>query len=204
MTFVAIAFRTTGSTPSKGHFIDELLAVRADMQGHEVNRLHLHLGNGTVASDGPTLAASFAALNDFIGADPVVTHDGDDWKRFLRQGLKDQPAEQVKRLLALTVDVTEWAQRNYPRQRKDLVSLTKRLSVSVAPDKIGLERDALMLVKIAPSMLKVSAVQAPAPVVPVHEVKQAEIETILTVTPRPRLPFGKRLVLAWGVLLGDA
>ena len=82
--------------------------------------------------------------------------------------------------------------------------MTKRLSVSVAPDKIGLERDALMLVKIAPSMLKVSAVQAPAPVVPAQEAKQAEIETLLTVTQRPRLPFGKRLVLAWGVLLGDA
>lgn len=196
---VAIAFTTTGDTPGKGAYISEVLALRVDQQAREVDRLHLHLGDGTVASDMPTLAASFTALDEFIGAEPVYIHDGYDWTRFLRHGLKGQPPERVKVLLALTVDVSDWSQRTYPRQRKDLVSLLKRLELNVDAEKTGLERDVLALVKIAPSVIQESAQQTV-----IRVIAPVQSETTVVITAKPRLPFGKRLALAWGVLLGDA
>ncbi len=199
MTFVAIAFSVTGDYPSKGDYINELLAVRADQQGHEVDRLHLQLGMDMVASNAPTLGASFTALDEYIGADPVVIQDGYDWQRFLKQGTKGQPIERVKRVLASTVDVSDWSQRTYPRQRKDLVSLVKRLGLELDVCVAGLEHDVMALVKIAPSVLQV----------PVKEVETSVIapvqpDTDLIVTAKPRLPFSKRWVLAWSVLMGDA
>ena len=196
---VAIAFTTNGDTPSKGAYINELLALRADQQGHEVDRLHLHLSDGTVASDMATLAASFTALDEYIGVAPVYIHAGYDWKRFLRHGLKGQPAERVTALLARTVDISDWSQRTYPRQRKDLVSLLKRLGLSVDSGKTGLEHDVLALVKIAPSM-----VPEPAQQTVTRVIAPVQCETTLVITAKPRLPFGKRLGLAWSVLIGDA
>ncbi|MDO8249361.1 MAG: hypothetical protein Q7T78_06530, partial [Rhodoferax sp.] len=119
--------------------------------------------------------------------------------RFLRHGLKGQPPERVKALLALTVDVSDWSQRTYPRQRKDLVSLLKRLGLSGNAEKTGLERDVLALVKIAPSVMLESAQQTVSRV-----MAPVQCDTTLVITAKPRLPFGKRLALAWGVLLGDA
>ena len=198
MTYVAIAFSTIGDAPSKGAYINELLALRVDQHGHEVDRLHLYLGDGTGTSDRPTLEASFKALDEFIGAEPVVIHDGYDWKRFLRHGLKGQTPERVKALLMLTVDVSDWSQRTYPRQRKDLVSLLNRLGLRLDAGASGLEHDVLALVKIAPFILQVPLLQIETPMIaPVFQN-----DTNLTITAKPRLPFGKRVVLAWSVLLG--
>ena len=199
MTFVAIAFSVTGDYPSKGDYINELLAVRADQQGHEVDRLHLHLGNGMAGSNLPTLAASFRALDEYIGADPMVIHDGYDWQRFLKQGTKGQPLERVKRVLALSVDVSDWSQRTYPRQRKDLVSLVKRLGLRQDGGLNGLERDVQLLVKVGPVVLRVPVIDTETRVIAPVRYESNSVTTV-----KPRLPFGKRWVLAWSVLLGDA
>ncbi len=199
MTFVVIAFNVTGDYPSKGDYINELLAVRADQHGLEVDRLQLHLGNGAAGSNLATLATSFAALDDYIGADPVVIHDAYDWQRFLKQGAKGHPLERVKRVLALTVDVSDWSLRTYPRQRKDLVSLQKRLGLRLEVGLTGLEHDVLALVNIAPFVL-----QVPVQEVETRVIAPVQYKTNLMVTAKPRLSFGKRCVMAWSVLLGDA
>jgi hypothetical protein len=152
MTVIAIAFSTTGDTASKGHYIRELLALRVNEQGQELARLHLHVNDGPAASDRPTLAASYAALNEFIGADPVVIHDGYAWKRFLRYGLNDQPVERAAQLTAQTVNVSAWSRRTYPREQKDLAAVLKRLDLSVDAAHEGLERDVWDLVKIEPAV----------------------------------------------------
>lgn len=152
MTVIAIAFSTTGDTASKRHYIRELLALRVNEHGQELDRLHLHVNDGPAASDRPNLAASYAALNDFIGAGPVVIHDGYAWKRFLRYGLNDQPVERAAQLTAQTVDVSAWSRRTYPREQKDLAAVLKRLDLSVDAAHEGLERDVWALVKIEPAV----------------------------------------------------
>ena len=199
MTYVALAFTTTGDVPSKGHYINELLALRVDQHGHEIDRLHLFLGDGTVTSDRPTLMASFTALDEYIAAEPVVIHDGYDWKRFLRHGLKGQTPERIKAFLMLTVDVSDWSQRVYPRQRKDLISLVKRLGLRLDEGTSELERVALTLVKIAPFVQPIPAQQTLTRV-----IAPTQMASDLMITAKPRLPFGKRMSLAWSVLLGDA
>jgi hypothetical protein len=198
MPHVAIAFTTTGESPSKGHYISELLAVRADSTGKELDRLCLHLGDGVVIVDKPTLSASFAALDEFIGSDPAVTHDGYEWRRFVRHGLADLPSERVKRFLAQSVDASEWSQRTYPRQRKDLAALLKRLGLSVDSTLSGLERDAAALARIAPHMSKAAAPKATQTQASAIEVCPPRRES-----KRPR-PFIRRLRLVWRVMFGFA
>lgn len=152
MAVIAIAFSTTGDTASMGHYIRELLALRVNEHGQELDRLHLHVNDGPAASDRPTLAASYAALNEFIGAGPVVIHDGYGWKRFLRYGLNDQPVERAAQLMAQTVDVSAWSRRTYPREQKDLAAILKRLDLSVDAAHEGLEHDVWALVKIEPAV----------------------------------------------------
>lgn len=152
MTVIAIAFSTTGDTASKGHYIRELLALRVNEHGQELDRLHLHVNVGPAASDRPNLAASYADLNDFIGAGPVVIHDGYAWKRFLRYGLNDQAVERAAQLIARTVNVSQWSRRTYPREQKDLAAVLKRLDLSVDAAHEGIERDVRALVKIEPAV----------------------------------------------------
>lgn len=198
MHHVAIAFTTTGGSPSKGHYISELFAVRADSTGKELDRFCLHLGDGVVIVDKPTLSASFAALDEFIGSDPAVTHDGYEWRRFVRHGLADLPSERVKQFLAQSVDASEWSQRAYPRQRKDLAALLKRLGLSVDSTLSGLERDAAALARIAPYISK-----ATAPTTTQTRVGAIEAPPPRRKSKQPR-PFVRRLRLAWRVLFGFA
>lgn len=199
MTYVALAFTTTGDTPSKGHYLNELLALRVDQYGQEVDRLHLHLCDDSGTSDKPTLMTAFQSLDEYIGTEPVVIHDGYEWKRFLRHSLKGQSPERVKKFLMLMVDVSDWSQRTYPRQRKDLISLLKRLGLRLDAGTSKLENDVLALVKIAPFILRMKEHQTKTLVLaPIQE------NASLMINAKSRLPFARRVVLAWSVLLGNS
>lgn len=156
MDHIVLAIKTTGNTPSKGHQISELLAIRINSSSKETSRLALQFTNNSTAE--MTLSASYSTVRDFIADTPVVTHDGYNWKRFARAGFSSQPNDLMKKFLSNTIDVSEWSKRIYPNQRKDIDSLCKRLKIAVAPSHVGLDREVEAVTKILPLMDRLSAV----------------------------------------------
>lgn len=207
MNFIALAFSTNGDSPAKGHHMTALLALRISETGAEGERLALELGDGTPAAGVPTLSASFAVWNGFIDDSIVVIHDGYTWKRFLRHAFMGSPQfSRVKQIMAQSVDVSDWSQKTYPKQRKDLASILKRLGVPFDSKATGLEREIQALAKVAPAVLRQSARQTtsegeakPAKV----EAAQAELPAVSAAVEAPAQPLslGRRVQLAWRVLL---
>lgn len=199
MPTVAIAFETRGDAPSKGAFIAELLAIRTDPQGNEMARLHFVLHDESNPKK-VTLEASMDALEGFVGSCPVVIHDGYNWKRFIRQELKGHPAERVKEFLALTVDVSDWAKRTYPKQRRDLNSLVKRLGLKIDSESTGLERAAISTAMLVPWVMQNQPAISPRIAIPLPS-KSASRRVRIDGKP---LPFKTRLRMAWQILRGSS
>lgn len=146
---VVAAFRVSGDAPSKGARITELLLVKVSEAGHEVARLRLPEDAAHVSAEPALTPEAFGRLVEFAGTEPVVVHDGYNWKRFLRQEFASQPAAEVRRFLHQAVDVSAWSQQQYPKQRKDLASICKRLKIKLSADLDSVEHEAAALRQIA-------------------------------------------------------
>lgn len=145
MGFIVATFRISGDSPAKGSRITALLFTRFSTLGDEIARLSFPQ-NG---SEPVMAAASFNRLLVFAGTDPVVTHDGYNWKRLLRQEFASQPKAQLNEMLARTIDVSQWSQQRFPRQRKDLNAICKRMQIVLPSELQGMEREVAALRAIA-------------------------------------------------------
>ena len=101
---VVAAFRVSGDAPSKGARITELLLIKLSDAGKEIERLMLPENAMLASTDGSLTPDVFSRLVEFVNDHPVVTHDGYNWKRFLRQEFASQSKDQVKHFLARLTD----------------------------------------------------------------------------------------------------
>jgi hypothetical protein len=191
---VVAAFRVSGDAPSKGARVKELLLVKVSDAGQEIARLRLPSDSGQESGGALLTPATFSRLVEFANNLPVVTHDGYNWKRFLRQEFASQPKDQVKNFLALTVDVSQWSQQRFPKQRKDLASLCRRLKIKWPAELGDFDREAVALRKIIPHMRAEPAKppQSEPPAQPAPLAMHAKLA----------LPIRHRLRRAWAILLG--
>ena len=209
MRQVAIAFATTGPTPKRGHRISELVAVEK-VDAEPVGKvLHLYFNAGDPASDKPSFAAQLDALDHFVADAPIVLHDPGVWRRFLRvelQGIKNKGA---RRLLTQVVDVSRWAHQRYPKHRKSVAALAKRLNIVASPDLSGLRLTAVQLaligraIQAADAELHPQAAQVPVTPAPLPTAQQAPVP------PAPAVPQAKpagllgRLGALWRAWVGS-
>jgi hypothetical protein len=198
---VVAAFRVSGDSPSKGARVTQLLLVKLSEAGKEVARLGLPENVEQVSAE-PVLTPEFLSrLVEFVGRSHVVTHDGYTWRRFLRQELASQPKSQVKVFLSQTVDVSEWSQQRFPKQRKDMRAICKRLKIELPVELQGLEHEAEVIRLIMPHMLQALVrLETPIKTVAASTLPAEEARKIKQVS----LSFNARLRHAWKVLMGKS
>jgi DNA polymerase III epsilon subunit-like protein len=198
-SYVVVAFRTSGDSPSKGARVTQLLLVKLSEAGKEVAKLGLPEDREQVSGE-PVLTPEFLSrLVEFVGQSHVVTHDGYNWKRFLRQELASQSKGQVKEFLAQTVDVSEWSQQRFPKQRKDMRAICKRLKIELPVELQGLEHEAEVIRLIMPHMLQAPVrLETPIKTVAASTLPAKEARKIKQIS----LNFNARLRHAWKVLMG--
>lgn len=144
MKQVAIAFATTGPSPKNGHRFSELALVE---QGTD-RRLHIK-----IETEGKnTFAARFHEIDNLIGDASLVVLNGGRWRRFLRVELKAIKGSRPKELMHDVIDVGDWAHQRFPRQRKNVTAIAKRLGITVTNQFQGIEREADLLALIAQQM----------------------------------------------------
>lgn len=207
MRQVAIAFKTTGASPKAGHRVSELLAAELSDGNPTGSKLH-HIYTGGDQAEGKTFAAQFDELDRFIGDAHVIVHQGNVWRKFMRIELRPIKSKTARRLLRDIVDVSAWAHTRFPKQRKNLASLAKKVGHVQPEGEVGLKLDIQLLVGIACKM-------NPTPVEPTSTQTQptAQPATLpMESAPAPGKdevpavpkPLGERLRLCWRVLVGQA
>jgi DNA polymerase III epsilon subunit-like protein len=152
MRQIVIAFSTTGPSPKKGDRISELVAVEQANGLATGKTLHLVFQPPEKEGGKATFAAQFGALDDLVGDAQVVVHHAGNWRKFLRIELRDAKTRGARRLLKQTVDVYRWAHQRYPKHRKDVAALAKRLCIVVPADLTGLRASVEQLRLIAREM----------------------------------------------------
>jgi DNA polymerase III subunit epsilon len=213
MRQVAIAFTTTGPSPKQGHRISELVAVEQVGSEQMKRTLHLFFKANDAASDKLTFATQFDALDQFIADAPIILHDTGAWRKFLRaelQGIKNKGA---RRLLTQVVDVSRWAHQRFPKHRKSVAAIAKRLNIVVSSELSGLRLTAEQLALIgkairsadakSPQSVATEPVTAtPAPTPEPGPTPEPTPEPAPTV--RRARPAGliEKLSAAWRVLVG--
>ena len=200
MRQVVIAFATTGPSTRDGGRLRELLAVELSDGKATGNRLH-QTHSAASRNDGRSFAEQFEELDAFIGNARVIVHHGALWRQFMRAELRDVKKPSARRLLRDFDDVMAWAHQRFPKQRKDLASLGRKVGVAVGDAVAGIQRDADLLVGIANAM-KQPAAEAHAKAAVSSGARQSPDEA--TVPPFVQRSLGERLSLCWRVLTGQA
>lgn len=201
--YVVAAFRVSGDSPSKGARITELLLVKLSDAGQEVARLRLPEAATQVSIEPVLQPEVFSRLAEFTGEGPVVTHDGYNWKRFLRHEFASQPKDELKQMLARTIDVSEWSQQRFPRQRKDMESLCSRLKIELPSILQGVEREAVAIRWVVPHIQQWTTRQKEA----LKVIARAPLRERVSPTLKPvqgPLPLRSRLRRAWAILVGSS
>jgi hypothetical protein len=196
MRQVAIAFTTTGDKPKEGHRLRELLAVEISDWAPTGGRLHQTFARAN-EFDGRSFADQFDELDVFIGAAQIVVHDGGKWRRFLRIELLPLKSKGARRMLHDIADVTRWAHQRFPKQRKDLVSLGRRMGLVVSADAAGVARDSELLIGIIGQM-GASKPDAGSQRGTAHETPTAAVGSASLKLGRQT--FTARLVTCWKIL----
>lgn len=206
MPQVVVAFEIVGDTPSKGGYMSNIVASRHRATGEQPDRFQLVIESAS-PSDPSSLSASFDGLLRFIDGAPVVTHDDYNWKRFVRHALRERSSSEVKAFLDSTVDVSEWSATTFPKQRKDLVSILKRLDIELDSNLTGIDRDSAAVSILLPWVVpqsKQGMTPSPteeklekAPPLPMttHQVAVEVVQLL-------KLPLHQRIRCAWRILLG--
>lgn len=199
MKQVAIAFATTGPSPKDGHRISELALVE---QGSD-RRMHFK-----VESEGEnTFAARFPEIDSFIGDASLVVLNGGRWRRFLRVELKAIKGRRARRLMREVIDVGDWAHQRFPRQRKNVTAIAKRLGITGNHLLQGLEREADLLALIASRMntsVEPAPFQSPEAVIEVPSIAPLVVPSIPVVltAATPRGNWVERVGNFWRNLTG--
>jgi hypothetical protein len=198
---IVAAFKISGDAPSKGGRITQLLLIKISDAGEQIARLQLPENTPDTNTEPVLTPAVFNRLVEFVAASSVVTHDGYSWKRFLRQEFASQPKAQLKEMLARTIDVSQWSQQRFPRQRKDVGSLCARLKIKLPSGLQGLEREAVAI-RLISTHIHLGAVRQEEVA---RVVARAPLHEKISPMPKPTpasLPFRMRLRQAWKILIG--
>jgi len=195
--YIVAAFKTSGDAPGKGGRITQLLLVKISDDGKEGAKLQLPEITPDTNADGMLKPVIFSRLVEFARGRPIVIHDGYNWKRFLRQEFASEPKDQVKSFLAQTIDVSEWSQRHFPRKRKDVEAILKRLKIVLPSELSGLERETAAIHQLIPH-IKPSFAHVGKVIIPPPKVASAAVQT-----KHSPQPLFIRLRRAWRVLTGN-
>jgi hypothetical protein len=91
-------------------------------------------------------------LKSFVGNATLIVADSGRWRRFLRAELRAIKRHGAGRLLNELVDVGYWAHQRFPRQRRNVAAIARRLGIEFDKELVGLEREAELLRLIALEM----------------------------------------------------
>jgi DNA polymerase-3 subunit epsilon len=201
MRRVAVAITTTGSAPMHGARVDELAAVEViDDKPDKTVHFGIAIDTSTAPADGRvSFSEAYTALLALIGRDPVIAHDVYDLHRFLRAECKRAGIpHRIKRGHPVT-DTLVQAKERFPRQRHDLETIAKKLSV--VSTATGVLRSLQLLSGIAHEL---QSAQSEQPVVlAVVEEAPAPVEGVGPILGSQR-SLAARLALCWRVLIGEA
>lgn len=208
MRQVAISFATTGPSPRGGHRICEIVLVGQKEGTQEGRMVRFRLLSESGVSEPARFATVLPELKSFVGDATVVVSDAGKWRRFLRAELRTIRRHGAGRLLNELVDVSSWAHQRFPRQRRNVAAIARRMGIEVDKELIGLEREAELLRLIARGMntsMERSAQQISEPnhVLPSKVIGTAERQVTTKVAGLPtRKGWVERFGLLWRRLSG--
>jgi GAF domain-containing protein len=87
-------------------------------------------------------------MKSLIGDSPIVVHDAGQWRRFLRAELRTIKRHGAANLMNNVVDVSAWAHQRFPRRRKDVAAIARRVGVEIPDDMSGLALEVELLRRI--------------------------------------------------------
>lgn len=153
---VAIAFSATGLSPKQGGRISELIAIErvGDQSAGRVLRLYFKTEETQLGKK--TFSEQFELLDEMIGDSQIILYNAGIWRRFIREELRIIRKRSARRLLKQVIEVEFLVRKRFPRQRKDLASILKKLRIEEPPELDVLRRDAESLLLIASEMKIIS------------------------------------------------
>lgn len=149
MRQVAIAFATTGSSPKAGHRICEIVLIGQENGKRDGAPVRFDFRGIEPTNESITFPLVLPALKVFVGEAAVIVHDSGKWRRFLRAELRTIKRHGAGRLLNNVIDISAWAHQRFPKQRRDVTAIARRLGIEVGKDLAGLEKEAELLRLIA-------------------------------------------------------
>lgn len=152
MRQVAIAFATTGPSPKAGHRICEIVLIGQDSGKRDGAPVRFDFRGIEPTNESITFPLVLSALKAFVGEATVIVHDSGKWRRFLRAELRMIKRHGAGRLLNNVIDISAWAHQRFPKQRRDVTAIARRLGIDVRKDLAGLEKEAEFLRLIAQKM----------------------------------------------------
>lgn len=145
---VAIAFATTGPSPKTGGRISELVAVERFGDQSVGRTLHLYFKTEEAQFGKKTFSEQFELLEEFIGDSQILLHSAGIWRRFIREELRTIKKRGARKLLKQAIEIISLAHQRFPKQRKDIVSIARRLHLKVPGKEISLKEEAQLLLRI--------------------------------------------------------
>ncbi len=145
MTQFAIAFTTTGNSPRAGHRFSEIVLVGLEDGLPNGQRAKFNLNVDAESKSQVKFAVVLEAMTAMIGDATLIVHDAGNWRRFLRAELKSIRRHGAGLLVNNIVDVSAWAHQRYPRQRKDLSAIVRRIGIELPANLTGLDLEAELL-----------------------------------------------------------
>lgn len=156
MKQIAVAFATTGNSPKGGlHRFSEIVLLGPNGEQRRFELLGEPASNQQVR-----FAVALTEIKDLVGDSQVIVHDAKRWRRFLRverQSIKRHGAGQ---LMTNVADVSSWAHQRFPRQRKDVAAIARRVGIEIPENLSGLELEAELLRQIANVMNDEAAISS--------------------------------------------
>lgn len=149
MRQVAVAFATTGSSPRAGHRFSEIVLVGQEGGLPTGQPVRFELGSELRPNEATTFPAVLEEIIAFVGDAQLIVHDESSWRRFLRAELRMIKRHGAANLISNVVGVSAWAHQRFPRQRKDVAAIARRLGIESPSEPMDLERQAELLRLIA-------------------------------------------------------
>lgn len=152
MRQVAIAFATTGPSPKAGHRICEIVLVGQENGNRDGSPVRFDFSAMNPTNEPITFPVVLPALKAFVRDSTLIVHDSGKWRRFLRAELRTIKRHGAGRLLNNVIDIGAWAHQRFPKQRRDVAAIARRLGIDVGKELAGLEKEAEFLRLIAQKM----------------------------------------------------
>lgn len=144
MKQIAVAFTTTGDSPKEGHRFSEIVLV--DQNGE---RTWFELLGEPASNQQVTFEVALTAIKTLVDDAQLIVHDVGKWRRFLRAALRSIKRHGANQLMNNVVGVSDWAHQRFPRQRKDVTAIARRVGIEIPENLTGLELEAELLRRIA-------------------------------------------------------